>query len=224
MTKLNDIRIAPSILSADFADLGRNVQEVVKSGADRIHIDVMDGRFVPNLTVGPLVVEALRRVTDIDLDVHLMIEEPEQFLSAFHSAGANHLTVHQETCKHLHRTIYKIKELGLNVGVGINPATPISAIEEILPLVDVLLVATVDPGFAGQKLIPETLEKVKRLKDIIKNFGYQTEIQVDGGVNHQNISLVIDKGADILVAGTAVFSDYSKISDNMKRLLEAARR
>ncbi|MFQ5861128.1 MAG: ribulose-phosphate 3-epimerase, partial [Dehalococcoidia bacterium] len=198
------VKLAPSILSADFARLGEQVAEVTRAGADYIHVDVMDGRFVPNLTVGPVVVEALRRWTHLPLDVHLMIVEPERLLEEFIKAGASHIIVHVEATLHLHRLVQRVREAGLKVGVALNPSTPLSAVEEVLPSVDVVVVSTVNPGFAGQALIPEMLQKVRRLRDLLDERGYQAEIQVDGGINAETVPRAVQAGARILVAGSAI--------------------
>jgi ribulose-phosphate 3-epimerase len=216
------IKIAPSILSADFSRLGEEIRTVEAAGADLIHIDVMDGRFVPNLTVGPLVVEAARSVTTLPLDVHLMILEPDHLIPEFVKNGANIITVHLETCPHLHRTIQRIKHLGAKAGVSINPATPVSSIEEILEEVDLLLIMSVNPGFGGQMLIPKTLEKVRLARKKIADGGLQTLLEVDGGINASNAKQVAEAGADIFVAGSAIFDsdDYVKA---IGQLRDAAR-
>jgi ribulose-phosphate 3-epimerase len=202
--------IAPSILSADFGRLAEEVHAVEAAGADWVHVDVMDGRFVPNITIGPVVVEAVRRATKLPLDVHLMIVEPEKYLDAFAKAGANILTVHTETCPHLHRTLQHIRQLGVRPAVTLNPATSLSAIEEALPFVDVVLVMSVNPGFGGQSFIPEVLEKIRKLRHWIDVAGLKTEIEVDGGVHPDNARLIVEAGASVLVAGSAVFGakDY----------------
>ncbi len=210
------VKIAPSILSADFARLGEQVQEAETAGADWIHVDVMDGHFAPNLTVGPLVVRALRQATRLTLDVHLMIEQPERYLADFAQAGADGLTVHVETCPHLHRTIQHIKELGVRAGVTLNPATPLSALEEILPQVDLVLVMSVDPGFGGQAYLPSSTAKIARLRRILDQIGSPAELEVDGGVNSDTAPEVVTAGATVLVAGAAIF--YGSIGDNIRRL------
>jgi ribulose-phosphate 3-epimerase len=216
------VKIAPSILSADFSRLGEEIRTVEEAGADLIHIDVMDGRFVPNLTVGPLVVEAARSVTTLPLDVHLMILEPDHLIPEFVKSGANIITVHLETCPHLHRTIQRIKHLGAKAGVSINPATPISSVEEILEEVDLLLIMSVNPGFGGQTLIPKTLEKVRLARKKITDGGWQVLLEVDGGINASNAKQVAEAGADIFVAGSAIFDsdDYVKA---ISQLRDAAR-
>lgn len=207
------IKIAASILSADFSRLGEEIRDAEKAGADMIHIDVMDGHFVPNITVGPPVVEAIKKVTSIPLDVHLMIEEPDRFLKEFIRAGADLLTVHVEASLHLHRTVHWIKESGIKVGVSLNPATPIGSLDHILPDLDLVLVMSVNPGFGGQEFIPRALDKIRALREIIREEGYKTEIEVDGGINVNNVGLVAKAGANILVMGNAFFNseDYAEV-------------
>lgn len=199
------IEIAPSILSADFTRLGEQVQLVERAGAALIHVDVMDGRFVPNITVGPLVVEAVRRVTDLPLDVHLMIVEPERYIEDFVKAGANLISVHVEATVHLHRALARIRELGCQAGAVLNPATPLSAVEEVLPLADYVLIMSVNPGFAGQTFIPASLYKVRRLDRLIQDRQLKTRIEIDGGISTANVEQVVTAGAEILVAGSAIF-------------------
>ncbi|MEK7702496.1 MAG: ribulose-phosphate 3-epimerase [Nitrospirota bacterium] len=206
------IKISPSILSADFARLGDEIKAVSDAGADFIHIDVMDGRFVPNLTVGPLVVEAARSATTIPLDVHLMIVEPDLLIPEFIHAGADFITVHVEACPHLHRTIQNIKHLGAKAGVSLNPSTSLSTVEEILDEVDLLLIMSVNPGFGGQSFIPKVLDKIKIARKMIDSRGLTAHLSVDGGISGSNVNRVIDAGADLLVAGSAIFKsgDYRK--------------
>ena len=205
------IKIAPSILSADFSRLGEDIQAVDRAGADYIHIDVMDGHFVPNITIGPLVVAALRKVTDKPLDVHLMIENPDLYIPEFAKAGADIITVHQEAVPHLHRTIQLIKSLGKKAGVSLNPATPVETLDVILDELDLVLVMSVNPGFGGQAFIPSALDKIRALRQRIAQRGLATELEVDGGVKLDNIREVVAAGADVLVAGSAVFNtdDYA---------------
>jgi len=205
------IKIAPSILSADFSRLGEDIRAVDRAGADYIHVDVMDGHFVPNITIGPLVVEALRRVTEKPLDVHLMIENPDLYIPDFAKAGADIITVHQEAVPHLHRTVQLIKSLGKQAGVSINPATPVETLDVILDELDLVLVMSVNPGFGGQSFIPSALDKIRALRRRIGERGLTTELEVDGGVKVDNIGEVVAAGADVLVAGSAVFhsDDYA---------------
>ena len=206
----NRVRVAPSILSADFGRLAEEVKAVEAAGADMIHVDVMDGRFVPNLTIGPLVVEAVRRATSLPLDVHLMIVEPEKYVDDFAKAGANTITVHQETCPHLHRTLQQIKAAGARPSVVLNPSTPLSTIEEILPEVAQVLLMSVNPGFGGQAFIPSTVDKVRRLRAMLDAKQLAVDIEVDGGINEVTAKQVVAAGANVLVAGNAVFKakDY----------------
>lgn len=199
--------LVASILSADFARLGEQVAEATAGGADRLQVDVMDGRFVPNITVGPLIVEAVRRSTTLLIEAHLMIVEPERYLSDFAQAGADLIIVHQEVSPHLHRTIEQIKRLGKRAGVAINPATPLAAIQEILEDVDLLLVMTVDPGFGGQDFVDSTLAKIERLRGMLDGRGLTCDVEVDGGIHAVTAPLVVRAGANVLVAGTAVYGD-----------------
>ncbi|NLT72946.1 MAG: ribulose-phosphate 3-epimerase [Chloroflexi bacterium] len=212
------IRIAPSILAADFARLGEDVRAAEAAGADLLHVDVMDGRFVPNISVGPLVVEALRPLISVPIDVHLMIERPEAYIEEFVRAGADLITVHVETCPHLNRTLEQIREAGASPAVTLNPATPLSALEQVLDLVDMVLVMTVNPGFGGQKLIPSALGKVGALRMALDARGLERcAIQVDGGVNEHTLGSVLDAGADTLVMGSAVFRSALGIEGSMAR-------
>ncbi len=205
-----NVRIAPSILAADFSQLGAQIHDVEAAGADWIHVDVMDGRFVPNITMGPVILEAVRRSTQLPLDVHLMIVEPDHLLSAFAKAGATRISVHWEACPNLHRTLQIIKELGCAAGVAINPHTPASFISEILSMLDVILVMTVNPGFGGQTFLPETLPKIRALREMVGERGI--DIAVDGGINAETIPAVIEAGADLLIVGSAVYSAHQPIS------------
>ena len=214
-------RIAPSILSADFARLADEIQAVEAAGADLIHVDVMDGRFVPNLTIGPVVVEAARKVTKLPLDVHLMIVEPEKLIPEFIDAGANYLTVHVETCPHLHRTLHMIKEKGVKAGVTLNPSTPLNTVEAVLPDADLLLIMSVNPGFGGQRFIPQALEKVRQARALIDRQHLSVELEVDGGVKVDNVKELAAAGAEIFVAGSAIFGskDYK---DTIRQMRQAA--
>lgn len=200
------LKIAASILSADFCRLGEQVAAAEAAGADYIHCDVMDGHFVPNLTIGPLVVAAARRATRLPLDVHLMIDSPEQYIPHFAEAGASNITVHVETCPHLHRTIQQIRDLGVGASVTINPATPLTALDEILPYVDMVLLMTVNPGFGGQSFIETMYAKIRRLRETIQARGLHMDIEVDGGINGETVGRVVKAGANVLVAGSAVFA------------------
>jgi ribulose-phosphate 3-epimerase len=206
------VKIAPSILSADFAMLGEDVVAAEKAGADLIHVDVMDGHFVPNITIGPPVVKSVKKVASIPLDVHLMIEDPDAYIRDFAESGADIITVHEEASIHLHRTIQNIRECGAKPAVSLNPATPVSNLEIILPYVDMVLLMSVNPGFGGQKFIPEVLAKIRQLKDIINKNKYKVEIEVDGGVNTENVAEVVQAGADIVVMGSAFYNseDYAE--------------
>lgn len=204
------IKIAPSILSANFAKLGEEIRDVEQGGADYIHVDVMDGHFVPNITIGSLVVEAIRPVTKLPLDVHLMIEHPDRYIPAFAKAGADYLSVHVEACPHLHRTVHLIKECGVKAGVVLNPHTPVSTIEHILDDVDLVLLMTVNPGFGGQKFIPSVLPKITRVAQLVKERNLQVEIEVDGGVNAQTARLCVEAGANVLVAGSAIYGETDR--------------
>ena len=211
-------KISPSILSADFSRLKEEVQAVEKAGADYIHVDVMDGHFVPNITIGGVVVESLRKMTSLPLDVHLMIQNPDEFLTAFVEAGAGILTVHVEACPHLHRTLTEIKKRGARAGVSLNPATPLCLIEPALEYADLVLVMTVNPGFGGQEFIPAMLPKIKQLRSLIDRKGWNVELEVDGGIKVDNIGAVAKAGADVFVSGSGIFktSDYGKTITAMR--------
>jgi len=210
--------IAPSILSADFKRLGEEVKLAEEAGADLIHVDVMDGHFVPNITIGPLVVEAVKNSTNLPLDVHLMIVSPERYVKDFVTAGADYLVVHVEACTHLHRTVWQIKELGVKAGVALNPATPLCLVEDLLEDLDLILIMSVNPGFGGQKFIPFCLEKIKKAKSLIKEKGLKTLVEVDGGVKLENAKVIAEAGADILVMGSAFFGskDYKVFMETLK--------
>ena len=202
-------KIAPSILSADFTKLGEEIKAVEKAGADYIHIDVMDGHFVPNITVGPMIVNAARKVTDLPLDVHLMIENPERYIDDFFKAGSDLITVHAETVTHLHRLLGVIRNAGLKAGAALNPATPLSSIEHVLNNLDMVILMTVNPGFGGQSFIPEVLPKIEELKKMIDQKGMEVDIEVDGGINVENIAQVARAGANVFVAGNAIFGSQN---------------
>jgi ribulose-phosphate 3-epimerase len=217
------VRISPSILSADFARLADGVAEAEAAGADWIHVDVMDGHFVPNITIGVPVVAALRRVTKLPLDVHLMIDQPERYVDAFVEAGADWLTVHQEASVHLHRTVERIRQAGARPGVSLNPATPAAALTEILPYVDLVLVMSVNPGFGGQQYIPTSTAKIANIRRELDERGlWPIELEVDGGVSERNAGEVTAAGATVLVAGAAIFNPAASVADNITRLRAAA--
>ncbi len=214
--------IAPSILSADFGRLAEDINTVESAGADWIHVDVMDGHFVPNITIGPLVTDAVRVATDLPVDVHLMIESPERYLGEFVKAGADRITVHQETCPHLHRTLQQIRELGALPGVSINPSTPLSALEEILPDVDLVLLMTVNPGFGGQAFISNSLRKIEAAREMLESAGRpDVPLQVDGGIGPGTAKSVVEAGATVLVAGSAVFGHPEGAAEGVRALRHA---
>jgi len=210
--------IAPSILSADFTKLGEELLNVEKAGADWIHIDVMDGQFVPNITYGPIIVDACSKASNLILDVHLMIETPDLIIPEFVNAGANYISVHQETCPHLHRSIQLIKSFNIKAGVALNPATPISSIEWVIDELDFILIMSVNPGFGGQKFIKSTIDKIKELSDLLNKKNSNAIIQVDGGINLETIKSVSDAGASSFVAGSAIFN-----TDDYKQTIKALR-
>ncbi|USK40604.1 ribulose-phosphate 3-epimerase [Cytobacillus firmus] len=204
------VKIAPSILSADFSKLGEEIKDVERGGADYIHVDVMDGHFVPNITIGPLIVDAIRPVTKLPLDVHLMIEDPDSYIEAFANAGADYITVHAEACRHLHRTVHFIKSFGVKAGVVLNPATPVNMIEHVVEDIDMVLLMSVNPGFGGQKFIPSVLPKIAAVKKLADAKGLNIEIEVDGGVNEETAQLCIEAGANVLVAGSAIYNQKDR--------------
>ncbi len=214
-------QIAPSILSADFSRLGEEIKAVEKAGADLIHVDVMDGHYVPNITIGPGVVSSLRKTTGLPFDVHLMIEDPDRYIDAFVDAGSNIITVHAEAVIHLHRTVQYIKGKGVKAGVSLNPSTPLACIEEILPDIDLLLIMTVNPGFGGQKFISGMLPKIRKARELARTRGLKMAIEVDGGVTAENIGTLAEAGADIFVAGAAIFGSpsYVETIGKMKGIL-----
>jgi len=220
---MSRIKIAPSILSADFTRLGEHIREAEQGGADWIHVDVMDGHFVPNITIGPLIAAAAKRSTGLPIDVHLMIEKPERYLADFAKAGADYLTVHVETSPHLHRTVQQIRELGVKPGVTLNPATPADAVADILPYVDLVLVMSVNPGFGGQSYIPTSTAKIARIRRMLdeRRLGH-VELQVDGGVAPDTIADVVRAGASCVVAGSAVYNAKAPVAENIRLLREAA--
>ena len=217
-----NVRIAPSILSANFAALGEDIRTMEAAGAHLIHVDVMDGHFVPNITIGPPVVKSIRKVTKLPLDVHLMISDPDKYIPAFVEAGANMLTVHAESTVHLDRTLNFIRSQKVGVGVSLNPATPILAVEYVLGLADMLLIMTVNPGFGGQRFIPYTVEKIRQARQLIENRNYRCVIEVDGGIDTDTVPDVVKAGAEVLVAGSAIFRAPDP-ARKVKELLEIAR-
>ncbi|PYV14708.1 MAG: ribulose-phosphate 3-epimerase [Acidobacteria bacterium] len=218
------ISIAPSILSADFAHLATEIAKAEEGGADLLHVDVMDGHFVPNITLGPPVVASIRKFTELVLDAHLMIEEPSRYVDDFIRAGVNWISVHAEADRHLNRTVAYIQDRGIRAGVALNPATPVQALEEILPDLDFVLVMSVNPGFGGQRFIPAALEKIRKLRGIISSNGYKARIEVDGGIGPANLGEVLEAGAEIIVAGSAVFHAAAGVSAAVRELKQIARR
>jgi len=219
--KARQVKLAPSILSADFSRLGEQVVELTKAGADYIHVDVMDGHFVPNITIGAPVVASLRRWTNLPLDVHLMIEYPERFIAQFAEAGADIITVHVEACQHLHRVVQEIKDRKIKAGVSVNPATSLDLMNEILDSVDLALVMTVNPGFGGQAFIPQMLNKIKRLRQELDERGLSVELEVDGGITAELAPEVVNAGARVLVAGAAIFNTGRSITEALQRIKQA---
>ncbi|MCI2253156.1 ribulose-phosphate 3-epimerase [Domibacillus sp. PGB-M46] len=204
------IKIAPSILSADFARLDEEIKDVEAGGADYIHVDVMDGHFVPNITIGPLIVEAIRPVTALPLDVHLMISNPDQYIETFAKAGADIITVHAEACPHLHRTIQLIRSFGIKSGVVLNPSTPVDVLEYVIGDIDMVLLMTVNPGFGGQSFIEAVVPKIRRVRDMITKAGVSVDIEIDGGVNTETARICTEAGANVLVAGSAIYNEKDR--------------
>ena len=215
---MNKIKISPSILSADFTCLADQVREAEEAGVDYIHVDVMDGHFVPNITIGPLVVKALRPITKLPLDVHLMIENPEFYIEDFSKAGADIITVHQEATPHLHRTIQQIHDLGIKAGVSINPSTSVRTLDEIICDLDLILVMSVNPGFGGQSYIHSCTNKIRKVREMLDDRGVSADLEVDGGVNVDTVNEVISAGANAFVAGSAIFNDKNSVAENVSAL------
>lgn len=220
------IKIAPSILSADFMRLGEEINAAEAAGADILHLDIMDGHFVPNITIGPAIVEAIRKTTNIPLDVHLMIDEPDKFLGDFIAAGADYITVHAEASVHLHRTVQRIKERGIKAGVSLNPATPLLSLDCILPDLDMALLMSVNPGFGGQDFIPSVMDKIRALRNMINERKLNILIEVDGGIKPENTKEIAEAGADMLVMGSAFFNsrDYSGLMKELRGILKDVKR
>jgi ribulose-phosphate 3-epimerase len=218
----NTIEIAPSVLSADFVHLAREVEKVESAGANLVHLDIMDGHFVPNITIGPPVVASIRKITKLPLDVHLMIEKPDRYIDDFVKAGANWISVHVEADVHLDRTLRYLRENKILAGVALNPGTSLSTLDEVLSLADFILIMTVNPGFGGQKFIPSSLDKIRKLRKIIASNAYNARIEVDGGIGANNLGDVIDAGAEIIVAGSAVFASPKGAAEAVRELREIA--
>jgi ribulose-phosphate 3-epimerase len=216
------LKLAPSILTADFGHLADEIRAAEEGGADYIHLDVMDGAFVPNISFGPVVIAAVRKLTALPLDVHLMVEEPGRYLADYAAAGANLLTVQVEACKHLHRTVQQITALGCKAGVALNPATPIEAVREILPFVDMVLVMSVNPGFGSQRFIETSTSKLRRMRKLMDELDPLADLQVDGGVDTHNIGDIVAAGANVIVVGSAVYNQRAPVAENLARLRQAA--
>lgn len=215
------IGLVPSILSADFTRLGEQVRAAEAAGAQRIQVDVMDGHFVPNITMGPMILEAVRRCTSLPLEAHLMISNPQQYIEVFARAGADVIIVHQEVCPHLHRVLKQIKDCGRQTGVAINPSTPVFLLNDMLPFIDLVLIMTIDPGFGGQELIPETLAKISEARRMIDEHSLKCDIEVDGGIHEKTVPLVVKAGANLLVAGSAVYNEHESVAQALERLRNA---
>jgi len=217
---MSNIKISPSILSADFSKLAKQIEDVEKAGVDYIHVDVMDGHFVPNITIGPLIVKTLRSLTKLPLDVHLMIENPEKYIKDFSEAGSDIITVHQEACTHLNRTIQHIHDLGLKAGVSINPSTSVNALDEIISEVDLVLVMSVNPGFGGQSYIHSCTKKIKKIREMLDFCDSEADLEVDGGINVNTVIEIVEAGANAFVAGSAIFNTNNSVRENVKSLRE----
>lgn len=222
MQTRHPLKLAPSILTADFGHLADEVAAAQGGGADYLHLDVMDGAFVPNISFGPLVIRSVRKYTSLPLDVHLMVEEPGRYLADFADAGANIITVQAEACKHLHRTVQQVTALGCKVGVALNPSTPIEALREILPFIDMVLVMSVNPGFGSQRFIETSTSKLRRMRKLMDDLAPLADLQVDGGVDAHNIGDIVAAGANVIVAGSAVFNARATVAENLARLRKAA--
>lgn len=222
MQTRHPLKLAPSILTADFGHLADEVGAAQSGGADYLHLDVMDGAFVPNISFGPLVIQCVRKYTTLPLDVHLMVEEPGRYVADYAAAGANIITVQAEACKHLHRTIQQVTALGCKVGVAINPSTPVEAVREILPFVDMVLVMSVNPGFGSQRFIETSTSKLRRMRRLLDELAPLADLQVDGGVDAHNIGDIVAAGANVIVAGSAVFNQRATVAENLSRLRKAA--
>ena len=222
MRTRHPLKLAPSILTADFGHLADEIQAAEAGGADYIHLDVMDGMFVPNISFGPIVVQAVRKLTSLPLDVHLMVEAPERYVADYAAAGANILTVQAEACKHLHRTVQQITALGCKAGVALNPSTPIEALREILPFVDMVLVMSVNPGFGSQRFIETSTSKLRRMRKLMDELAPLADLQVDGGIDTHNIADIVAAGANVIVVGSAVYNTRASVAENLARLRQAA--